>query len=108
MQISSRIANLVSLQKVSNEPNGTQNSNSSTNNQYSAIEVPTIDSKEFNQRSVVQSGSTLIIAGYKKLADETQNAKMFGISALGGQGATQNNVETLVLISPIILQSTSQ
>lgn len=106
MQISSRIANLVALEKVSNEPAGaTTQQSSTTSTQYSAIEVPTIDSKEFNQRSVVQSGSTLIIAGYKRLSDETQNAKMFGISALGGQGAKQDNVETLVLITPIILKS---
>ena len=108
MQISSRIANLVALEKVSNEPAGATQQNSTASTQYSAIEVPTIDSKEFNQRSVVQSGSTLIIAGYKRLSDETQNAKMFGISALGGQGAKQDNVETLVLITPVILKSTGQ
>lgn len=106
MQISSRIANLVSLQKVSNEPTGTTaQSNSTTSTQFSAIEVPTVDAKEFNQRSVVKSGSTLIIAGYKRLSDQTENAKMFGISALGGQGAKQNNIETLVLITPVILKS---
>lgn len=110
MQISSRIANLLALQKVSNEPdNDTSNSSShsgSSTNQFSAIEVPTIASKEFNQRSVVRSGSTLIIAGYKRLADQTNSAKMFGVSALGGQGSKSQNVETLVLITPIILKST--
>lgn len=104
MQISSRIANLLSLQKVSNEPSDVEGS--SKNSQFSAIEVPTIAAKEFNQRSVVHTGSTLIIAGYKRLRDQTSKAKMFGVSALGGQGAQSSNVETLVLITPTILKST--
>lgn len=105
MQISSRIANLMSLQKVSNEPANIENSTVASNSQFSAIEVPTIASKEFNQRSVVQSGSTLIIAGYKRLRDHTVDAKMFGVSALGGQGSQSKNVETLMLITPVILKS---
>jgi type IVB pilus formation R64 PilN family outer membrane protein len=105
MQISSRIANLLALQKVSNEPSDSDD-NKSTNNQFSAIEVPTISAKEFNQRSVIRSGSTLIIAGYKRLRDQTSNAKMFGVSFLGGQGSQSKNVETLVLITPTILKST--
>lgn len=110
MQISSRIANLLALQKVSNEPDNDSSKSSSGSsskaNQFSAIEVPTIASKEFNQRSVVKSGSTLIIAGYKRLSDQTNNAKMFGVAALGGQGSKSQNVETLVLITPVILKST--
>ena len=105
MQISSRIANLLSLQKVSNEPTNVD-SHSKNNSQFSAIEVPTIASKEFNQRSVVHTGSTLIIAGYKRLRDQTSKAKMFGLTALGGEGAQSSNVETLVLITPTILKST--
>ena len=107
MQISSRIANLLSLQKVSNEPTNLEDSSSvKTNSQFSAIMVPTIAAKEFNQRSVIRSGSTLIIAGYKRLRDQTSDAKMFGVSALGGQGSQSRNVETLVLITPTILKST--
>ncbi|MCB1827150.1 MAG: hypothetical protein KDH94_01910 [Coxiellaceae bacterium] len=106
MQISSTIANLVSLNKQSTIPSGVTAS-TSTNNQYNAIEVPTIAEKVFNQRSVVRSGSTLIIAGYKRLRDETANAKLFGVGALGGKGAKTKNVETLVLITPTILRTQS-
>ncbi len=107
MQISSRIANLLSLQKVSNEPTNLEKSDSvKANSQFSAIMVPTIAAKEFNQRSVVRSGSTLIIAGYKQLRDQTANTKMFGLSALGAQGSQSKNVETLILITPTILKST--
>ena len=107
LQVSSRIANLLSLEKVSNEPNDASASGKKSTSQFSAIEVPTIASKEFNQRSVIRSGSTLIIAGYKRLRDQTANAKFFGVSALGGQGASSKNVETLVLITPTILKSTA-
>lgn len=106
LQISSRIANLLALQKVSNAPSDATSGSSTSNSQFSAIEVPTIAEKEFNQRSVIRSGSTLIIAGYKRLRDQTSNAKMFGIPYLGGRGAQSNNVETLVLITPTILKST--
>ncbi len=105
MQISSRIANLVALMKESTEPTNIENGSQSVtgNQQYNAIEVPTVATKEFNQRSVVTTGSTLIIAGYKRLRDETTNAKYFGIAPLGGEGAKSANVETLVLITPVIL-----
>ncbi len=107
LQVSSRIASLLALEKVSNAPNEASGSNSKeSNNQFSAIEVPTIAAKEFNQRSVVTSGSTLIIAGYKRLRDQTSETKMFGLAALGGQGAKSNEVETLILITPTILKST--
>jgi len=104
MQISSTIANLVKLDKQSTIPTGVTAS-STSNNQYNAIEVPTISEKVFNQRSVVRSGSTLVIAGYKRLRDQTSNAKLFGIDGLGGKGAQTKNVETLVLITPTILRS---
>ncbi len=104
MQISSTISNLVKLDKQSTIPTGVT-ANSTSNNQYNAIEVPTIAEKVFNQRSVVRSGSTLIIAGYKRLRDQTSNAKLFGIDGLGSKGAKTKNVETLVLITPTILRS---
>ena len=109
MQISSKIAQLVKLDKVSNEP--TENPNSSATvapgdntPQYQAIEVPTLTSKSFNQRSVVGSGTTLVIAGYQQLNDRADNAKLFGVSALGGKGSESTNEQTLILITPIILQ----
>lgn len=106
MQISSTIANLERLDKQSTIPAGVA-ANKSTNNQYNAIEVPIIAEKMFNQRSVVLSGNTLIIAGYKRLRDQTASTKLFGTDALGGKGAKTENVETLVLITPTILRMNS-
>lgn len=102
MQISSTVANLQSLEKVSNQPD---NTNSSGGSQFQAIQVPTLNQKSFNQRSLVTSGSTLIIAGYKRLQDGTSTASFFGIDPLGGKGASIHNIETLVLITPTILHS---
>ncbi len=101
LQISSTIASLISLQKESSAPTGSSTSGSN----YQAIEVPTLAQKIFNQRSLIRSGSTLVIAGYKRLRDETQQADFYGIGALGGKGSQSQNVETLVLITPTILKS---
>lgn len=107
MQISSTIANLEQLQKVSTSANNNdaQINNNNNQQQFEAIQVPTLAQKAFNQRSVVTSGSTLIIAGYKRLRDEVDKASYFGIDPLGGKGARTKNVETLVLITPVILHS---
>ena len=106
MQISSTIANLERLDKQSTIP-ADMTANTTSKNQYNAIEVPTVAEKVFNQRSVVTSGSTLILAGYKRLRDKTPSSKLFGVSELGGKGTQTTNVETLVLITPIILRTNS-
>ena len=103
LQITSTIATLDALDKVSTQPDGTANNNGS----FQAIQLPTVSQKAFNQRSVIDSGSTLIMAGYKRLEDQTKAAKMFGIDPLGGHGARRQNIETLILITPVILDKAS-
>jgi MSHA biogenesis protein MshL len=111
MQISSTIANLVNLQKVSNNPDSGSSSSSTTPSTgtdtkqptYQAIEVPTLTSKAFNQRSVVDSGTTLVIAGYQSLTDRADKASLFGVGALGGKGSESDNEQTVILITPVIL-----
>jgi len=101
MQISSTLSDLQSIAKADNAPTGTDVSGSTT---YTAIQTPTLSQKMFNQRTALQSGQTLIVAGYRRVRDETANAKFFEVSALGGKGAESENVETLVLITPIVLK----
>lgn len=73
----------------------------------SSIQVPNISTKTFNQRSVINSGETLILAGFRQVSNQA-NAMQFGrIQALGGQAAQQLNTETVVLITPIILHGCS-
>lgn len=101
LQVSSTIAHLDKLEKMSTDP-GTSSSSSSS---YQAIQLPTLSQKSFNQRSFVRSGSTLIMAGFKRMEDETKDASMFGVSDLGGHGAVKDHLETLVLLTPVIIAS---
>jgi len=67
------------------------------------IQVPNVTQKQFNQRSVIGSGDTLIMAGFRQV-ENTQGAMQFLDSqALGGNAAQQTNTETIILITPIIL-----
>lgn len=59
--------------------------------------------QNFNQRTVVSSGATLVIAGFQQLKDQTDRNQLAGIQPLGGIGAAHSNVQTLVLITPTIL-----
>src|SRR3990167_10010149 len=103
LQLSSTIATLDSMQSVSSTPSSTDSDD--TSSQTETIQVPTVSQKSFNQHSLVESGSTLVIAGYKQLRDEKRKASFFGVDQLGGKGASTSNVETLVLITPTILHS---
>lgn len=100
LQVSSTIAHLDKLEKMSTDPGSSSDTSS-----YQAIQLPTISQKSFNQRSFVKSGSTLIMAGFKRVEDETKDASLFGIKDLGGKGAVSENVETLVLLTPMIVEN---
>jgi hypothetical protein len=68
------------------------------------IQVPQITEKHFNQRAKIHSGDTLILAGMRQVKN-TANANQFlKFQALGGKGSQQVNSETIVLITPIVLQ----
>jgi type IVB pilus formation R64 PilN family outer membrane protein len=101
MQISSTLSDLVAINKADNAPTNTNVQNTTT---YTAIQTPSLAQKRFNQRTALHSGETLIVAGYRRVRDETQEAKLFTVAELGGKGAQSQNVETLVLITPIVQQ----
>lgn len=69
----------------------------------SIIQVPNVQQKQFNQRSVITSGDTLILAGFKQTRNATGAEQMFDSQALGGRTSQQTTTETVVLITPIIL-----
>lgn len=96
LQISSVISRLLNIATISANPNS-----SATNNNQ--IQLPTVNEKRFNQRSLVPSGSTLVLAGFKQTHNETGSTKVLDQAALGGRGASQENEETIVLITPTIL-----
>jgi type II secretory pathway component GspD/PulD (secretin) len=71
-----------------------------------SIQVPHTSEKEFNQRSVIGSGDTMILSGYKQVQNQTGAMQLFGSQALGGKAASQANSEMVVLITPIIINGT--
>jgi hypothetical protein len=86
------------------------NADMSTNNGFTTfsgsggVQLPNITEKHFNQRSKIRSGDTLILSGFRQVRN-TANANQFlNSQALGGKGSIQSNVETIVLITPIILK----
>jgi type IVB pilus formation R64 PilN family outer membrane protein len=68
-----------------------------------SIQIPTTTEKEFNQRSVIKSGDTLILSGLRQVTNQTGAMQFLDSQALGGKAATEVDQETIVLITPIIL-----
>jgi len=97
LQVSSTISNLLGISTIESNP-GVANINSNQ------IQLPTVMEKRFNQRSLVPSGATLVLAGFKQLNNVANRSQMFGSQALGGKGATIDNTETIILITPTILK----
>lgn len=78
----------------------TSDNSAATNTQ---IQLPNITVKHFNQRSMIKSGDTLILSGFRQLTNRANANQFFTSQALGGKGAQMINTETIVLITPIIL-----
>lgn len=104
MQLSSDLSSLLQIRDLYSSSNSDASAGK-TNEVGSMIQVPDINSKSFNQRSIVKSGTTLILAGFKQLSNQANNQKMFGLDALGGRGAKQQDEETIVLVTPYILNN---
>lgn len=102
LELSSAISTLDDLKTFTAGATGSSNSSTSNLNQ---IQLPTVSGKRFNLRSVVPSGDTLVIAGFKQDQSTANKATMFGSALLGGKGADRSNIETIVLITPVIVGS---
>ncbi len=96
LQLTSELSNLDSMVELK----------SSTGDDSNVINAPTVSAKSFNQRSMVPSSSTLVLAGFRQINNEANKASMFGIEPLGGKGAQQINSETIVLITPVVVGTT--
>jgi type IVB pilus formation R64 PilN family outer membrane protein len=108
LQVSSVIAQLKSLDTINS--NGQINPTGNGNNQgqqITVIQIPTLAQKRFNMRSVVNNGESLIIAGFKQLKNQTKERKGFDTVALGGRGSGSQDVETVILITPTIIENNS-
>lgn len=96
LQVNADLSTLQALTTISNT--GTTPSASTT-----SIQVPNIFEKHFNQRSMIRSGDTLILSGFRQVSNVANANQFLSSQALGGRGSTQNNSETIVLITPILL-----
>ncbi len=103
LQISSTLSNLISINVVSQTGQTTSAADEPPGTTTSAIQVPILSQKNFNQRSVLRNGQTLVLAGYKSLNDANRQDSIAGLTALGGMAAASTNEELVVLITPIIL-----
>lgn len=72
------------------------------------VQLPNVDYKRFNQRSAVPNGDTLILAGYRQANDTANTTGLFGITPLGGKGASQENIEMIILITPTVVGESNQ
>jgi len=70
------------------------------------IQSPNVTEKIFNQRSVLQSGQTLVLSGLKQINNSTGAMQLFNLQELGGESSQQSNDDTVVLITPYILPQT--
>jgi type IVB pilus formation R64 PilN family outer membrane protein len=67
------------------------------------VQLPTVASKSFNQRSVIRSGDTLILSGFREVANRARAQQFITSQALGGRAGQEINSETVVLITPYVL-----
>lgn len=72
------------------------------------ISTPTMDEKRINQRTVVPSGGTLVLSGYRQVQTETGKNSFLGLGLFGGVGGQRQSGEAIILITPVILDAVSQ
>lgn len=101
LQVNADLSTKVSIQSISSATGTTPSDDATTPG--SIIQVPNFTQKQFNQRSLIGSGDTLIIAGYRQLSNTANAMQLLNSQSLGGKGAKEQEVETIVLITPIVL-----
>jgi type IVB pilus formation R64 PilN family outer membrane protein len=99
LQVNADLSNKVSLQAISSTTGTTPGAASTA----PIIQVPKVTQKQFNQRSMIKSGDTLVLSGFRQVSNQTGAMQFLDSQNLGGRGASQFNTETIVLITPIIL-----
>jgi len=109
LQVNADLSSNNGFTSVSSITGGTPPTTSGNNSSGSgtSIQVPNLTQKQFNQRSVIGSGATLILSGFRQVSNTANAMQLFESQALGGKGAIQRNVETIVLITPIILHGSA-
>ncbi|HLB42957.1 MAG TPA: secretin N-terminal domain-containing protein [Gammaproteobacteria bacterium] len=73
----------------------------------SQVQLPNISAKSFNQRSLIRSGDTMILSGFRQVSNQTGATQLFNSQALGGKASMEGSLETVILITPIILHGSA-
>ena len=98
LQVNADLSDLVQIENLTSSAVTTN-----TDPNIPVIQAPRLTQKQFNQRSVICSGSTLILSGFRQVQNSANAMQLLNSQALGGKAALQSNAETIVLITPIIL-----
>jgi type IVB pilus formation R64 PilN family outer membrane protein len=100
IQVSTDLSTLESIDSVSDK------SDEASADDSTEIQVPVINGQNFSEKGIIRSGNTLILAGYKSIADNAAKMSMFGRDSLGNKGSSRTNQEVIVLITPYIIDRT--
>lgn len=93
LQVNADLSNKVTISTFTTGPSSSP----------SSVQLPTITEKHFNQRSMIKSGDTLILSGFRQVSNSANANQVLTSQALGGKASQMLNKETIVLITPIIL-----
>lgn len=99
LQVNADLSTLIQIQSISSAGNGAPTAGSSA----PIIQVPQLSQKQFNQRAVIGSGDTLILSGFRQIKNQSGAMQFLDNQAVGGKAAQQENSESIVLITPIVL-----
>ncbi len=109
LQVSSVVSKLRSLDTINNfgNINAKVDPHKIRGKDIVTIQIPTLAEKRFNMRSLVNNGVTLVIGGFKQVEDIAAETRAFDIPYSGGKGSSHHNVETIVLITPTIIENST-
>lgn len=103
LQVNADLSTNNGIQTISSATGQTTTGAVSSSANQSIIQVPNVTQKQFNQRSVLKSGETLILSGFREVNNTANAMQLLTSQALGGKAAQEKTKETIVLITPIIL-----
>lgn len=104
LQVNADLSVNEGIQTISSSTGQTSSGAVTASDGQSIIQVPNVTQKQFNQRSVINSGQTLILSGYRQVQNTANAMQLMTSQALGGKAAQEKTTETIVLITPIILR----
>lgn len=107
LQVNADLSTNNGIQTISSTTGTTTSNSDGISDAGSVIQVPNVTQKQFNQRSVINSGDTLILSGFRQINNRANAMQLLTSQALGGKAAQETTNETIVLITPIILHGFS-